>query len=1218
MKKILLSLMGLFIALGMYAGDKTVSIDFSAQNYKNGDEVQMVMIDDNVSIALDKGTNSNTPKYYTTGEAVRLYGSNTMTITTASGVLKSVELTFDNGGGTNEITADCGEFKEPNWTGSSAAVILTVGGTSGHRRVKTVTVTYGEAGSAPVAVEGVSITDAQGNALGYSVNLTQGETLQVKAAIDPASASNKNVTWEILQEGDIISFENNTVTALNPGRAAMVVTTEDGEHQAFTYIYVSAPEKSTVADFIASKGGACYLTGVVSDFVSTVYGNFTLTDATGSIYVYGCLTPAGEKKQFESLGVKEGNEITVLASKYQLFKETHEAVDVVFVENHGTPSSGSEYTFDVKAGKTNFSVVPSVDDVKYYVEIISAGYSAEEVTGYFDQIFDEMGDGLEYFSGMINQSYAKDWYIDEDGDYVIAVCAVSDDNKRMGAVTLVPFTIGGGEEPMGNYSFQVTPGKTNFTVIPSDENVKYYMEVIGAGYSTAEIAGYFDMMFEEMGDGLDYFSGIQNQSYAKDWWIDEEGDYVIAVCAVSDDNKRVSEVTVVPFTIGGEDEPVGNYSFEVVAGKEDFTVTPSDENVKYYMEVIGAGYSAEEITGYFDMMFDEMGSGLEYFTGVQTQNYAEDWWIDEEGDYVIAVCAVSADNKRLSAVTVVPFTISAEAEETETTVAISSDIFKVWDGVGADAKVVGDAGCAMNFGVETDCPYGDTSLPETHYADLSAYSKLVVTYTTDMPRIFFNKVDGGNQPMVSEKSNTEYYTLTQNADGSKTGVVDLKKWVADKGFAHLNGIKASAWNTKVTVTEIYLVKEAEIDEPVAFDPEFVYSIEDGAEVDAAETRSIHLDVLVEGMTDEDLFIEGKIYGKNFESPVIAYTDFEEGMDIDVSRLADGIYTIEITKVAGGDVVGVTEDWMPIYEHQLEAEDGKALSTITFTLSVPQAEPVAVEYAVNPKSGSTVESLEQVTLQFTDDTAVGNGMITVKKDGQEIAKIDAEAIFPDDWFAPVTDFILPVGATEPGKYTIEIPEGYFQQGMGEVNVAAITLTYTIEEPAEMAVVPSLFSGVVGSIDTALNGHAAVSAEVAEGLRVEIANCPQAIGVSFMLNEMKMGQDEEGTFWTVGKELAVGEIEMTRDSYAAFDAPIYFYGGTKYQLTVTVYAEVGGEPAEIATYTYEFNGAAAPQSGSVADGIDAIKQGAADGKYMKGGKVVIVKNGKTYTVAGQRTK
>ena len=301
-------------------------------------------------------------------------------------------------------------------------------------------------------------------------------------------------------------------------------------------------------------------------------------------------------------------------------------------------------------------------------------------------------------------------------------------------------------------------------------------------------------------------------------------------------------------------------------------------------------------------------------------------------------------------------------------------------------------------------------------------------------------------------------------------------------------------------------------EPAAFEPEFVYSIENGAKVSAADTHSIHLDVLAEGMTDEELFIEGKIYSGNYESPVIAYTDFEEGMDIDISRLEEGTYTIEITKVACGDVIGVTDDWMPIYENQIEAEEGKALSTITFTLTIPQEEPMD----------------------------------------------------------------------------------------------------------EMAVVPSLFSGVVGSIDTALNGHAAVSAEVAEGLRVEIANCPQAIGVSFMLNEMKMGQDEEGTFWTVGKELAVGEIEMTRDSYAAFDAPIYFYGGTKYQLTVTVYAEVGGEPAEIATYTYEFNGAAAPQSGSVADGIDAIKQGAADGKYMKGGKVVIVKNGKTYTVAGQRVK
>ncbi len=139
-----------------------------------------------------------------------------------------------------------------------------------------------------------------------------------------------------------------------------------------------------------------------------------------------------------------------------------------------------------------------------------------------------------------------------------------------------------------------------------------------------------------------------------------------------------------------------------------------------------------------------------------------------------------------------------------------------------------------------------------------------------------------------------------------------------------------------------------------------------------------------------------------------------------------------------------------------------------------------------------------------------------------------------------------------------------------------LYYLGEVPAEMAVNATLFGGfeevgdtIIG-IEYALNTHSLVSADCAEGVRIQIANCPEAIGVSFNLNEMNMGQDEEGTFWTVGKELAVGEIMMNADSYAAFEAPIPFYSGNKYQLSVTVYGEVNGEPSEIAVYTYEFNG------------------------------------------------
>lgn len=46
------------------------------------------------------------------------------------------------------------------------------------------------------------------------------------------------------------------------------------------------------------------------------YGNFNLTDETGSVYIYGVYTGWGGKKgEFGSLGVKEGDELTIVAYK---------------------------------------------------------------------------------------------------------------------------------------------------------------------------------------------------------------------------------------------------------------------------------------------------------------------------------------------------------------------------------------------------------------------------------------------------------------------------------------------------------------------------------------------------------------------------------------------------------------------------------------------------------------------------------------------------------------------------------------------------------------------------------------------------------------------------------------------------------------------------------------------------------------------------------------
>lgn len=121
-------------------GPTTVVIDLSKQNFKNQQEIKEVSSDP-VSLIFNKGSNKNSPKYFTTGTAVRLYGGNTMTVSSSKTIVK-VELTFATGEGNNTITTDSETYLNGTWTGESNSIKFTVGETSGHRRVQKVSVTY--------------------------------------------------------------------------------------------------------------------------------------------------------------------------------------------------------------------------------------------------------------------------------------------------------------------------------------------------------------------------------------------------------------------------------------------------------------------------------------------------------------------------------------------------------------------------------------------------------------------------------------------------------------------------------------------------------------------------------------------------------------------------------------------------------------------------------------------------------------------------------------------------------------------------------------------------------------------------------------------------------------------------------------------------------------------------------------------------------------------
>ena len=123
--------------------ETTTSITFS--NLYNADATiagTSIDIDLNTSVKFDKSSGSTPPKYYNKGTSIRVYGQNTMTISATNKIITKITITFGSSDGSNAITADTGSYSNGTWTGSSSSVVFTIGGTSGNRRIASITVVY--------------------------------------------------------------------------------------------------------------------------------------------------------------------------------------------------------------------------------------------------------------------------------------------------------------------------------------------------------------------------------------------------------------------------------------------------------------------------------------------------------------------------------------------------------------------------------------------------------------------------------------------------------------------------------------------------------------------------------------------------------------------------------------------------------------------------------------------------------------------------------------------------------------------------------------------------------------------------------------------------------------------------------------------------------------------------------------------------------------------
>lgn len=149
-------------------------------------------------------------------------------------------------------------------------------------------------------------------------------------------------------------------------------------------------EKLTVAEFKAKAVGDVYyeLTGTVTDLSSTTYGNFTLVDATGSVSVYGLTATkqASNDKSFGSLGIKEGDIVTLASKRGEFNGEAQvggRSYPAYYISHVAAPYCNvtpSTMSVTAEAGTTTFNI----ESNEYWVlESSNEAYtvSQEEGTG---------------------------------------------------------------------------------------------------------------------------------------------------------------------------------------------------------------------------------------------------------------------------------------------------------------------------------------------------------------------------------------------------------------------------------------------------------------------------------------------------------------------------------------------------------------------------------------------------------------------------------------------------------------------------------------------------------------------------------------------------------------------------------------------------------------------------------------------------------------------
>lgn len=262
----------------------------------------------------------------------------------------------------------------------------------------------------PIEVRSITVsTDATGQLLSgtYYINLETGETESSgdKYTYNYTTLGVTNVTMEVgatgtfwvsahpfsVPQGSKLTISVETDKGVSSDErtyeSALEFAAGTVNTASFNFEAPEAIEKLTVAEFLAKEVGNVYyeLTGTISNISSTEFGNFDLTDDTGTVYVYGLTATkaTSNDKSFSSLGLREGDVLTLVGTRAEYKGTAQVGGPAYYISHVATPYCNvtpSTMSVTAEAGTTTFNIS---SNEYWMVESNNPAYtvSPEEGTG---------------------------------------------------------------------------------------------------------------------------------------------------------------------------------------------------------------------------------------------------------------------------------------------------------------------------------------------------------------------------------------------------------------------------------------------------------------------------------------------------------------------------------------------------------------------------------------------------------------------------------------------------------------------------------------------------------------------------------------------------------------------------------------------------------------------------------------------------------------------